>query len=61
MRQPKEAVVLGPGSIKHIIKSNEVKAVYTTYDISRNTIIETAKKYWEENKKEDSNIKRVER
>ena len=52
MKSQEEAIVLGPGPIKSIIHSKDTKAVYTTADMSRPTIVNTAKQYWSEHRHE---------
>ena len=59
MKSLEEAIVLGPDPISNIIHSKDTKAVYTTADISRLTIVNTAKQYWSEHKYEVPTIPTV--
>ena len=52
MKQLKKIIVLGPGEIKRLLQSDAIKGVYTISDITRTTIIETAKQWWRGNKRE---------
>lgn len=53
MKQLKKIIVLGPGEIKRLLQSDAIKGVYTISDITRTTIIETAKQWWRGNNRED--------
>ena len=59
MKSLEEAIVLGTDPISSKIHSKDRKSVYTTGDISRRTIVNTAKQYWSEHKYEDPIIPTV--
>ena len=59
MKSLDNAIVLGPDPTRRKIHSKDRKAVYTTGDISRRTIVNTAKQYWSEHKYEDPIIPTV--